>query len=199
MSPKQQRGEATVEQLLNAALRVYSASGEQGLTVAAITRESGVSLGSLYHHFGSVDGLMDALLTRWLGRLLGELVAALEHTRTPHTGIRALVRAYLNFVQEHREAALLLHSSYADRRGMADGKRLRDAQEARLSPLGQWADRYVARGDLAPLPVPLLESLILGPVVGVARRWLSGVEDVDLDQAAVLLPERIWRSVSAGG
>ncbi|MEV5876956.1 TetR/AcrR family transcriptional regulator [Streptomyces sp. NPDC052101] len=197
MSPKQQRGEATAEQLLDAALRVYAESGEQGLTVAALTKASGVSLGSLYHHFGSVDGLMNALLTRWLGRLLGELVAALEHTRTAHTGIRALVRAYLDFVQEHREAALLLHSSYADRRGMADGKRLRDAQEARLSPLAQWAQRYVASGDLAPLPAPLLESLILGPVVAVARRWLSGAGDVDLDQAAVLLPERICRAVAA--
>ncbi|AOR32778.1 TetR family transcriptional regulator [Streptomyces fodineus] len=199
MSPKQQRGEATVEQLLDAALRVYAESGEQGLTVAAITRASGVSLGSLYHHFGSVDGLMNALLTRWLGRLLGELVTALEHTRTAHTGIRALVRAYLNFVQEHRDAALLLHSSYADRQAMADGKRLRDAQEARLSPLAEWAGRYVAAGDLAPLPAPLLESLVLGPVTGVARRWLSGIDDVDLDQAAVLLPERIWRSVAAQG
>ncbi|WP_031166798.1 TetR/AcrR family transcriptional regulator [Streptomyces durhamensis] len=196
MSPKQQRGEATVEQLLDAALRVYGESGEQGLTVAAITRASGVSLGSLYHHFGGVDGLMNALLTRWLGRLLGELVASLEHTRTAHTGIRALVRTYLNFVQEHREAALLLHSSYADRQGMADGKRLRDAQEARLSPLAEWAGRYVDSGDLAALPAPLLESLILGPVIGVARRWLSGIDDVDLDQAAVLLPERIWRAVA---
>ncbi|GHE11790.1 TetR/AcrR family transcriptional regulator [Streptomyces alanosinicus] len=197
MSPKQQRGEATAEQLLDAALRVYAESGEQGLTVAALTRASGVSLGSLYHHFGSVDGLMNALLTRWLGRLLGELVTALEHTRTAHTGIRALVRAYLDFVQQHREAALLLHSSYADRQGMTDGKRLRDAQEARLSPLAQWAGRYVDSGDLAPLPPPLLESLILGPVIGVARRWLSGIDDVDLDQAAVLLPDRIWRSVAA--
>ncbi|MGW1053906.1 TetR/AcrR family transcriptional regulator [Streptomyces sp. NPDC001118] len=197
MSPKQKRGEATAEQLLDAALRVYAESGEQGLTVAALTKASGVSLGSLYHHFGSVDGLMNALLTRWLGRLLGELVGALEHTRTVHTGIRALVKTYLDFVQQHREAALLLHSSYADRQGMADGKRLRDAQEARLSPLAEWAGRHVDAGDLAPLPAPLLESLILGPVVGIARRWLSGIDDVDLDQAAVLLPERIWRSVAA--
>ncbi|EST30614.1 TetR/AcrR family transcriptional regulator [Streptomyces roseochromogenus] len=197
MSPKQKRGEATAEQLLDAALRVYAESGEQGLTVAALTRASGVSLGSLYHHFGSVDGLMNALVMRWLERLLGELVKALEHTRTAHTGIRALVGAYLAFAQEHREAARLLHSSYADRQGMADGNRLRDTQEARLSPLAQWAQRHVDSGELAPLPAPLLESLILGPVVAVARRWLSGIDDVDLDEAAVVLPDRIWRSVSA--
>ncbi|WBO64571.1 TetR/AcrR family transcriptional regulator [Streptomyces camelliae] len=197
MSRKQQRGEATVETLLDAALRVYAEAGDQGLTVGAVTKASGVSLGSLYHHFGSIDGLMNALVMRWLERLLGELVKALENTRTAHTGIRALVRAYLDFAQEHRDAALLLHSSHADRQGMADGRRLRDAQEARLSPLAQWAERYVDAGELAPLPAPLLEALILGPVIGVARRWLSGVDDVDLDQAAVLLPERIWRAVKA--
>ncbi|MFI1075069.1 hypothetical protein [Streptomyces puniciscabiei] len=68
-----------------------------------------------------------------------------------------------------------------------------------MSPLAQWAGRYVGAGDLAPLPVPLLESLILGPVVAAVRRWLSGVDDVDLDQAAVLLPERIWRAVAGNG
>ncbi|GHI05765.1 TetR family transcriptional regulator [Streptomyces cellostaticus] len=197
MSRKQQRGEATVEHLLDAALRVYAQTGDQGLTVSAVTKASGVSLGSLYHHFGSIDGLMNALLMRWLERLLGELVTAVQGTRTAHTGIRALVGAYLAFVQEHRDAARLLHSAYADRQGMADGKQLRDAQEARLSPLAQWAQAYVDSGELAPLPMPLIESLILGPVVGVARRWLSGINDVDLDEAALILPDRIWRSVGA--
>jgi len=197
MSPKQQRGEATVEQLLDAALRVYGEAGEQGLTVGAVTRASGVSLGSLYHHFGSLDGLLDALLTRWLGRLLGEMVAALEATRTAHTGIRALVGAYLGFVQEHRDAALLLHSSHADRRSMADAEGLRDAQQARLSPLEEWVRGYVEAGELAALPLPLIEALVLGPVIAVARRWLAAGDAVNLDEVALVLPDRIWRAVAA--
>ena len=197
MSPKQQRGEATVELLLDAALRVYADAGEQGLTVSAVTKASGVSLGSLYHHFGSLDGLLAALTQRWLGRLLGELATALGHTRTARTGIRAVVRAYLQFVQEHRDAALLLHSATADRFSMAQGKELRDAQEARLSPFAVWLSAHIESGEVAPLPPALIESLVLGPVVAVARRWLSGIDDVDLDEAARLLPESIWRSVSA--
>ncbi|MER5179770.1 TetR/AcrR family transcriptional regulator [Streptomyces sp. NPDC002896] len=197
MSPKQHRGEVTSDLLLDAALRVYGESGEQGLTVNAVTKASGVSLGSLYHHFGSLDGLFAALAHRWLGRLLGELVTALEHSRTARTGIRAVVRTYLTFVQEHRDAALLLHSPMADRYGMAQGKELRDAQEARLSPLADWMRTHIESGEVAPLPPALIEALVLGPVVGVARRWLSGMGDVDLDEAARVLPDRIWRSVSA--
>ncbi|MFG3153094.1 TetR/AcrR family transcriptional regulator [Streptomyces sp. NPDC048219] len=198
MSPKQQRGEATVELLLDAALRVYGEEGEQGLTVSAVTKASGVSLGSLYHHFGSIDGLVDALLMRWLERLLGEMVTTLERSRTARTGVRALVRAYLSFVREHPEAGRLLHSSRADRLGMAQAKQLRDTQEARLTPLADWLQRYVDKGELAPLSPALIETLVLGPVIGASRRWLT-VGDIDLDEAARVLPERIWRSVSADG
>ncbi|MEV5608088.1 TetR/AcrR family transcriptional regulator [Streptomyces sp. NPDC052225] len=196
MTPKQQRGAETADRLLDAALQVYADAGEQGVTVSALTRTSGVSLGSMYHHFGSVDGLMDALLMRWLTRLLGELTAALERSRTARTGIKAVVRAYLGFVREHPDAARLLHSSYADRMNMAQARQVRDAQEARLSPMAAWVDGRIAAGELAPLPLPLIEGLILGPVVATARRHLSGLDDVDLAQAARVLPDRIWRSLA---
>ncbi|NDZ77717.1 TetR/AcrR family transcriptional regulator [Streptomyces sp. SID10853] len=197
MSPKQQRGELTAELLLDTALRLYAADGPRGVTVGAVTRASGVSAGSLYHHFGSVEGLVAALTDRWLGRLLGDLLTSLRGARTARTGIRALVLAYLAFVDEHRDAALLLHSATADRRTMEQGKVLRDAQEARLSAFAGWAQQFVTSGELAPLSMPLIESLALGPVVGVARRWLSGTGDVDLGEAARVLPERIWLSLAA--
>ncbi|WP_033282470.1 TetR/AcrR family transcriptional regulator [Streptomyces sp. NRRL F-525] len=199
MSPKQQRGEVTADLLLDAALRLFAEQGEQGLTVNAVTKASGVSLGSLYHHFGSLDGLVDALTERWLSRLLGELITALQATRTARTGIRAIVRTHLTFVREHRDAALLLHSARTDQRNMIQARELRDSQEARLSVFATWVQSHVDSGELAPLPLPLLESLVLGPLVGVVRRWLSGIDDVelDLDEAARVLPERIWRSVAA--
>lgn len=195
MSPKQQRGEATVEQVLDAALRVYAASGDQGLTVSAVTKASGVSPGSLYHHFGSLDGLVASLVLRWLSRLLSEVAGALERTRTARTGIRAVVRAYLGFVRDHPDAARLVHSVAADRYGMAHAKEIRDSQEARLSPIADWIRERLDSGELTPLPVPVIESLVLGPVVAVARRRLT-LGDVDLDGAVRDLPERIWRSVS---
>lgn len=198
MSPKQHRGEVTSDLLLDAALRVYADAGEQGLTVSAVTRASGVSLGSLYHHFGSIDGLVNALLTRWLSRLLGELADAVGDSHDARTGVRALVRAYLGFVQAHPDVSRLLHSSRADQVGMEQGRELRDVQEARMPPLTSWVLRHVERGEIAPLSPALLESLLLGPVVGVSRRWLT-LGDVDLDEAARILPERIWRSISADG
>ncbi|CAL9540943.1 TetR/AcrR family transcriptional regulator [Streptomyces sp. enrichment culture] len=199
MSPKQHRGEVTSDLLLDAALRLYTESGEQGVTVTAVTRTSGVSLGSLYHHFGSLDGLLTALTERWTGRLLEQLVTALTGTATAREGIRAVVGAYLAFVRNHPGAALLVHSPRADRRMMARGQEVRDAQQPSVSAMARWIQPRIDAGEVAPLPLPLLETLVLGPVVAVARRRLSGVRDVDLDEAARVLPERIWRSISADG
>ncbi|MFB6599750.1 TetR/AcrR family transcriptional regulator [Streptomyces diastaticus] len=194
MSPKQQRGAATVERALAAALSVYAREGEQGLTVGAITRAGALSPGSLYHHFGNLDGLVHALVQRWLERLLAPLATALLEADSARDGVRAAVRAYLGFVREHPDAARLLHSATADRHGMAHARELRDAQEARLSPLAAWLQHHVATGELAALPPSLLESLILGPVVATARRHLT-LGDNDLDEAARELPDRIWAAV----
>ncbi|MER6446051.1 TetR/AcrR family transcriptional regulator [Streptomyces venezuelae] len=192
--PKQQRGEATVEQVLDAALRIYAASGEAGLTLGAITGTSAVSSGSIYHHFGSLDGVVTALAMRSLEQLLKELAAALLQTSDARSGIRAVVLAYLDFVQAQPDAARLIHSVTADRVGMDRAREIRDTQEARLTPITLWIHAHQESGELARLSAPLIESLTMGPVVAVVRRWLT-VGDVDLAEAARELPDHIWRSV----
>ncbi|MFB7266604.1 TetR/AcrR family transcriptional regulator, partial [Streptomyces nojiriensis] len=178
--PKQQRGEATVEQVLDAALGLYASSGEAGLTLGAITSASGVSSGSIYHHFGSLDGVVAALALGALEQLLKELGTALFQAADARSGIRAVVLAYLDFVQARPDAARLIHSVTADRLGMAHAREIRDTQEARLTPITLWIHAHQESGELAALSAPLIESLAMGPVVAVVRRWLT-VGDVDLE------------------
>ncbi|MFB6816442.1 TetR/AcrR family transcriptional regulator [Streptomyces sp. NPDC056347] len=194
MSPKQQRGEATAAQVLDCAFDLYVAQGEAGLTLGAITSASGVSAGSIYHHFGSLQGVVLALAQSWLGRLLDELGGALAQVHDARAGVHALVRAYLRFVRLNPGAARLMHSVAVDREVDAHARRIRGAQEARLAPLAAWLHARQASGELVDLPLPVLESLILGPVVAVARRWLS-VGDVDLAEVERTMPDRIWCSV----
>ncbi|MEU4210865.1 TetR/AcrR family transcriptional regulator [Streptomyces sp. NPDC026206] len=195
MSPKQQRGEATVEQLLTTALRVYASAGQQGFTVNAVTAASGVSLGSLYHHFGSFDGLAARLYTRCMEQLFDGMIVALRRSRTPRTGIQALVKAYLRFTVEHRDAALFLHASAYS--GYLDGhaEEIRAVKQATFGDIAAWLRPSIEAGEIAPLPTPLIEVLVIGPVAETARRWLSSTYDIDLNQAVRILPDRIWRSL----
>ncbi|MER6501201.1 TetR/AcrR family transcriptional regulator [Streptomyces sp. NPDC001455] len=195
MRPKQQRGEATVEQVLEAALRIYASEGEAGLTVGAITKASGVSSGSVYHHFGNLHGVIATLALRSVGRLLDALTTALEQATDARSGVRAVVRTYLDFAQAHPEAARLMHSVTADHELMTRTGQIRESQEARLTPIALWIHAHTKSGELADLPTPVIEALVLGPVVAVVRRWLT-VGDLDLAEADRTLPDQIWRAVS---
>ncbi|MEU1277947.1 TetR/AcrR family transcriptional regulator [Streptomyces sp. NPDC005805] len=197
MAPKQPRGEATVDRLLTTALQVYAASGQQGFTVNAVSEASGVSLGSLYHHFGSFDGLAAALYTRCMHQLCDAVVEALTRSRTGRTGVRALVRAYLRFTEEHPDAALFIHASAYAGYLTSHAEEIRAAKEPLQEAIARWLLPRIESGEIAPVPAPLIEVLVIGPVAETARRWLSHTYDADLAQAARLLPDLIWRSLRA--
>ncbi|MEU8436439.1 TetR/AcrR family transcriptional regulator [Streptomyces sp. NPDC029216] len=192
---KQQRGAATVDQLLTAALRVYAESGQQGFTVQAVTAASGVSLGSLYHHFGSFDGLAAALYIRCMGGLFDAMTEAVTRCRTARTGVRALVKAYLEFTRDHRDAALFLHASAYSGYLAGHATEISTAKEAQLGPLMAWMGARMTKGEIRPIPAAVVEVMVMGPTAETAKRWLASTYEMDLDQAVKHLPEAIWRSL----
>ncbi|MEU4270172.1 TetR/AcrR family transcriptional regulator [Streptomyces sp. NPDC026092] len=194
---KQSRGEATVERLLAAALEVFATSGQAGFTVNAVTRTSGVSLGSLYHHFGSFDGLAAALYGSCLQQTYTAALGAVDRARTAHTGIRAFVTTYLRFIRENPAVARYLHGSAYSSYLAVDADRDRGVEPDHFPRVADHLTRWIDSGEIAPLPAPLLEVLIIGPVAVAAHRWLATPEDIDLNQATRVLSDRIWASVRA--
>jgi len=186
-----------VERLLDTALDVYARDGREGFTMSAVIKESGVSSGSLYHHFGNFDGLAAALYTRCMTRLLEAMVAALEPCEDAREGVLAATRAYLRFAAEHRAEAEFIHASAYAAFLPAHAAAVAGAKEPLLRRMMDWAAPRVAAGEIVDLPPALLEMLLIGPVAETVRRWLAGAPGVGLDEAAELLPERVWRSVSA--
>lgn len=55
------RADATRQALLSAALRVFADRGYSAAGIAEIVERSGISVGSLYHHYGGKAGLYVAL------------------------------------------------------------------------------------------------------------------------------------------
>ena len=58
--PKQARAVDTVEQVITATNRAIELGGESSVRIQEISKETGVSIGSIYHHFGDRDGLIRA-------------------------------------------------------------------------------------------------------------------------------------------
>ena len=198
MSPEQRRGRATRLRALAAALDVYAEHGTEGFTVHAVSARGGVSVGSLYHHFGSVDGLAAAVYAWCLTRLLDAVVEAVERAASARAGIHAVVVAYLRFTHDEPAAARFVHASSYASFLPAHAPAVAAAKAPYMDRLMTWMRPHVAGGRIVDLPEPLLETLIVGPPAETARRWLAGAHDIDLREAIEHLPERVWRSVRAG-
>lgn len=64
--PVQQRSRANVERILEAAASLLDEKGYDHLTTAAIARQAGCSIGSIYQYFPNKHAIMTSLVERWL-------------------------------------------------------------------------------------------------------------------------------------
>lgn len=70
---RQDRSRLAEKKALESALRIVRQSGFGGLAMATLSRESGISTGSLYHHFGSKNGLLTSLVFEFRDRATEQL------------------------------------------------------------------------------------------------------------------------------
>jgi len=68
----------TKQRLLDAAERLFAQAGFHATSLRAITGEAGANLAAVSYHFGSKEGLMEAVIDRRLTPLNAERIAALE-------------------------------------------------------------------------------------------------------------------------
>jgi AcrR family transcriptional regulator len=110
------RADATREALLAAARVVFSSQGYADAGIAEIVARSGISVGSLYHHYGGKAGLYLALWERHTAELehrAAESVAAARAAGEddPIRLFAAGARAFLQVCWENRDMARLFHES----------------------------------------------------------------------------------------
>ena len=110
------RADATRQALLDAAKDVFAEHGYSDAGIAEIVERSGISVGSLYHHYGGKAGLFLALWEDYTG--LQEQAATLAVSQARQAGEQDPIalfiagsRAYLQVCWEHRDTALLFHES----------------------------------------------------------------------------------------
>ncbi|MDX6741266.1 TetR/AcrR family transcriptional regulator [Actinocorallia sp. A-T 12471] len=197
MSPRHRTTPETVGRLLEVALAVFAREGREGFTMSAVIKESGVSSGSLYHHFGSFDGLAAALYARCMGELLEAILTALEPCEEAADGVRAVPAAYLAFAREQRDRMAFIHVSDYAAFLPAHAETVAAVKGPLLARMAAWAAPHVAAGRVVDLSPALLEMLLIGPVAETVRRWLAGAPGIDIAEAERVLPERVWRSVRA--
>jgi AcrR family transcriptional regulator len=94
--------------ILDAAREIVLRRGPRAASVAAIASASGAPVGTLYHRFGSRDGLLEAVWLRALERFQQGALSAADAERDPLDRGEALARSSIEFAARHRDDARLL-------------------------------------------------------------------------------------------
>lgn len=183
--------------ILDAALACFLEQGIEPTTIEAIRERCGASVGSIYHHFGSKDGILAALCLRALDEQSASMARATAGAPTPRDGVRGLVLGYLDWVQTDPIRARFLFQA---RPLVARGPRAADLAERarqRNAALLAWFEPHRASGALRDLPCEIYPSLVIGPAQSYSRAWLAGGEMAPPAVYREVLADAAWRAVAA--
>ena len=168
----------STESILDAARDQLLESGARGLTVDAIAAASGASVGSIYHRFGSLEGLLAEMWIAAVRRCQAAVIEAIDAAPDPtEAAVRGAASMY-DFAKEHPGDARLLAAM-------------------RREGLFEAPGSHVAREDLADLNAPVADRL-----AELSRRLFGNAGPIALERttfAVVDVPHgAVRRHLDAG-
>jgi AcrR family transcriptional regulator len=181
--------------ILEAALEVFLESGVDAASIDEVRRRSGASVGSLYHRFGSKEGIAAAVYVDALRDYQADFVAALDRARDAADGIRSVVRTHMRWVRGNPDRAQFLFAVAGADVRRAAGAELRDVNEPFYARVQSWLQRHVDSGELRSTSFDVVYALWLGPSQELARLWLARGRRSSLRTETTLLADAAWRSL----
>jgi AcrR family transcriptional regulator len=154
--------------VVRAAAELFDARGFTAVSISDLTAASGVSNGSIYHHFGSKEGVLaEVVATALEGYQRGLLAALARHDGDAEGGVRAAVAHELAWFEAHpREARIVI----AHRDAVAAAGRLRAPNREAYAAARAWLEG--AFGDAAP-DFDLFNALVLAPARELGSLWVA--------------------------
>jgi AcrR family transcriptional regulator len=182
--------------VLAAALDCFGRQGLEGTTIQDIQRAANCSVGSLYHHFGSKEGIAEELFIDGIRQFNDGMVDQLKRCVGAEESVRTVVAYTCDWMARNRELASYLHSRDIDFSPAARA-RLKEIYRGYLAEIFGWFAPFVASGEMRALPLETYVPLISGPTQEYVRRWLSGHCERPPGDVQALFADAAWNAVRA--
>jgi TetR/AcrR family transcriptional regulator len=170
-SRSERRKARTVQAILSAAEREFLRYGFHNTTVERIAERADVSVGSIYVHFESKEGLYLALLERALEIEERYMDEAFRPTRSLAQQLFAAGESYLRFYREHPAYFRMLMLPHIDARpedsAPAATRRLAERAEAQIRRVAAMIELGVRTGALRPVDPYRAAKFMWGAWTGV--------------------------------
>jgi AcrR family transcriptional regulator len=102
------RGLKSRELVLDAAERVMAEHGFEAATLARVVEESGVPMSSVYHYYGSKDGMLLAVMERGAERFFADLPSSGRRSGRPTEHLATVISATVQTLERHPDFLRLL-------------------------------------------------------------------------------------------
>jgi len=189
---------ATRQRVLQAAAGICARSGSSSLSIVGLTDESGVSNGSIYHHFGSREGVIASLVLDAFSSYQEGLLSVLnEHQEDAQGGVESMVRYHLGWMEANPDLARLLVEQRDQVAEGPEGGRLRDQNRLFFREVKAWLDGRASAGQIEEVSIDLAHALVFAPAQELSRHWLSGRLKEEPGRHADRLAAAAWASISA--
>ena len=152
--------------IIEGALRRFSQDGVSATTLASLREESGVSVGSFYHHFASKEHVFGVLYTEILESYQERFVAELVSHQEARDGIEAVVAFHMRWAGEHPERARLLISERPPRKQEPGGAEVAQARHGFFRQVSDWWKPHMKNGVLQPVHADHVLRAVARPGAG---------------------------------
>ena len=183
------------QEILSSALNCFIEKGVESTTIADIRDKSGLSVGSIYHHFDNKDGIVAALFLSGVNDHSAQQESALEQANSAEEGVKAVVVCYINWINENPDWARFVFRYRSLVENSAKTEQEKAQRKAHFERLRSWFSPYIGNKAIKKLPFEVYHALIIGPSQDFALRWLAGRTKTELVSHRELYAEAAWQAI----
>ena len=178
------------QQMLDAAVQMFSANGYHETSMDAIAGQAQISKPMLYLYYGSKEELFGACLNRELGRFIDAVRSDIDLKQSPRELLRTTIGTVLHYIDANRASWIVLYAQATSSQAFAHT--VREGREKIIDLVA----RLLEAGTRNPEPhsdLHMIAVALVGAGEAVAARVSVG--DADVDEAAELLINLFWRGL----
>jgi AcrR family transcriptional regulator len=164
MNKNVERGQATRVHLIEVATRLFAAQGYDGTSIEAVLAESGVSRGSLYHHFPGKEALFLAVFEALGDRLGADMTAAIQDAANPIEMLRTASVAWIRQAGNPVVQQIML----IDAQAVLGWQRWRELDEPALAMIRHALGYAAEAGAVDPRHVDVFAHIVMATLNEVA-------------------------------
>lgn len=188
-----------MDQVLESARAALVERGVEGTAIDDLRRATGKSVGSLYHRFGSKEGLAAAVYADALAAYQSAFVDELRAHPDAAAGVKAVVLRHVDWHERNPDRARFLHENGGLARREPGVTLVAELNETFFDETLRWWRTHVGYGAVRDLPFDLAYVLWLGAAQEYCRLWLAGATRVGTRAAKRTLAEGAWNSLRNEG